>query len=306
MDIEERAKSFNVAMKGSGTDENRIIKELLLHNKAERQLIKDKYFTMFGHTLEEDFKSETSGHFQKGICALILPTIEYEAQCLNGAMKGAGTDAKTLIDILCVKESSQILALKAVYNKMYGRDLDKDIEKDTSGNFGRIMRSVVQAERPGADAFDIDLAKKEAQELYDAGEGKMGTDEITFVRILCSRSFAQLNETSSHYLKICGKDIEKAIKKEMSGDLERACLAIIKTTRSVPAFFADRLHESMKGIGTKDDDLVRILVSRCEIDLPEIKYEYKNAYGKNLYDRVKSETSGDYQKLFLGIIGKDQ
>lgn len=47
------------------------------------------------------------------------------------------------------------------------------------------------------------------------------------------------------------------------------------------------------------------MVCRSEIDLPHIKSEYKRMYGKSLYDVVKSELSGDYEKLFLSLIGKD-
>jgi len=42
-------------------------------------------------------------------------------------------------------------------------------------------------------------------------------------------------------------DIEKAIKKEMSGKLERALLAIVKSIRNKPGYFAELLHEAMKG-----------------------------------------------------------
>ena len=35
-----------------GTDEARIIKEILAFNKAQRQVIKEKYFTMYGHVSE--------------------------------------------------------------------------------------------------------------------------------------------------------------------------------------------------------------------------------------------------------------
>ena len=54
----------------------------------------------------------------------------------------------------------------------------------------------------------------------------MGTDESKFIEILCHRNFEQLNATFSEYARYANHEIEKAIKNEMSGDLERACLAI--------------------------------------------------------------------------------
>lgn len=151
---------------------------------------------------------------------------------------------------------------------------------------------------------DEDKAKQDAQILYDAGEGCFGTDECEFVRILCSRSFPQLQATFNAYKSLSGHDIEKAIKKEMSGDLEKACLAIAQSAINKSAYFAMELHEAMTGAGTKDEDLIRLLVSRSETDMSEIKRCYMSLYGKSLYDAVKSELSGDYEKLFLSLIGK--
>ena len=54
----------------------------------------------------------------------------------------------------------------------------------------------------------------------------MGTDESVFIRILCSRSFKQLNETFLVYEQTQRHSIEKSIRDEMSGDLEEACLTI--------------------------------------------------------------------------------
>ena len=46
--IEEAAQSLHKSMKGFGTDEARLIKEIVNHRNADRQLIKAKYMTMYG------------------------------------------------------------------------------------------------------------------------------------------------------------------------------------------------------------------------------------------------------------------
>lgn len=56
------------------------------------------------------------------------------------------------------------------------------------------------------------------------------------------------------------------------------------------------------GLGTDDSTLIRIIVSRSEIDLETIKKLYEQNYGKSLYDAVESESSGDYKKALLNLI----
>ena len=50
--------------------------------------------------------------------------------------------------------------------------------------------------------MDQAKAEKEANELYQAGEKKMGTDESTFNRILAVRSYVQLRATFNEYIKV--------------------------------------------------------------------------------------------------------
>lgn len=59
----------------------------------------------------------------------------------------------------------------------------------------------------------------------------------------------------------------------------------------------------MKGFGTDDATLIRIIVSRSEIDLGTIKKAYQELYSKTLHDAVKKETSGDYKNALLALIG---
>ena len=52
-------------------------------------------------------------------------------------------------------------------------------------------------------------------------------------------------------------------------------------------YFAERLEAAMKGAGTDDCTLIRMIVSRCEIDLGTIKNEYERRYHRTLYSAVK-------------------
>jgi len=69
-------------------------------------------------------------------------------------------------------------------------------------------------------------AQQLAKELFEAGENRLGTNEVVFNRILAAESFAQLSLVVDAYQRLTGHGIEKAIKKEMSSDEERAFVSL--------------------------------------------------------------------------------
>ena len=46
------------------------------------------------------------------------------------------------------------------------------------------------------------------------------------------------------------------------------------------------------------------IVSRCEIDLPQIKQCYRSMYGRELISDVRGDTSGDYKKILSKLIAR--
>jgi hypothetical protein len=55
-------------------------------------------------------------------------------------------------------------------------------------------------------------------------------------------------------------------------------------------------------LGTKESTLNRIIITRSEIDLLDIKSAYKHLYNHELERDVNSDTSGYYKKLLLEIL----
>lgn len=47
--------------------------------------------------------------------------------------KGLGTDDNALIAVLCTKNNSEILAVKAAYQELFNKTLEADVRGDTSG-----------------------------------------------------------------------------------------------------------------------------------------------------------------------------
>src|SRR5690348_2265547 len=97
---EADAKTLRTAMKGLGTDEAAIIKLSANRTNSQRQQIKLQYKTAFGRDLIADLKDELSGNFETAVLALYDDPILYDAKELRRAMKGAGTNEDTLIEII--------------------------------------------------------------------------------------------------------------------------------------------------------------------------------------------------------------
>ncbi|XP_004691538.2 PREDICTED: annexin A4 [Condylura cristata] len=299
----EDAQNLRKAMKGLGTDEDAIINIVAFRNTAQRQEIRTTYKATLGRDLLDDLKSELTGNFEKVILGMMTSTVLYDVQELRKAMKGAGTDEGCLIEILASRSPEELSLIKENYQLQYGNSLEDDIRSDTSFMFQRVLVSLSTGGRDTGNALDDALVQKDAQDLYEAGEKKWGTDEVKFLTILCTRNRNHLLHVFDEYKRISKKDIEQSIKSETSGSFEDALLAIVKCMRNKPAYFAERLYKSMKGLGTDDDTLIRVMVSRAEIDMLDIRANFKKMYGKSLHSFIKGDTSGDYKKVLLILCG---
>uniref|UniRef100_A0A0N5AYQ1 Annexin n=1 Tax=Syphacia muris TaxID=451379 RepID=A0A0N5AYQ1_9BILA len=296
------ADSLENAMKGRGCNKNRILEVLTSCNNAQRQMIRTPYKTKYGKDLVQQLKKELSGDFEEVMLGLMETQTKYDVVQLRKAVKGLGTNEKVLIELICSRTPAELTAIKNEYQNAYGRNLESDVVGDTSGLFQKILVSLLQTTRDQSSHTDPIKAAADAKKLYEDGEKRFGTETSTFRSILLTQNFKQLDLVFAEYEKLTGHDFSKAIEGEFSGDTKTGFLAIIKCMRNKPAYFAEELYKAMKGFGTRDHDLIRIIVSRSEIDLALIRAEFEKMYKKTLVDYIKSECSGVYRDALISIV----
>ncbi|KAM7534714.1 hypothetical protein Aperf_G00000114223 [Anoplocephala perfoliata] len=312
------AEHLKQAMRGPGTDEAGIIKILGNRTSYERVAIRDAYPSISSKTLEEALKGDLSGEFSKFTRLLIKSPNEIMAKALYKAMKGPATKERVLNEILACVSKGEIDDLKMAYTEVSGGEsLEDAIKNDTSGDYQEALLLVLtgQSDEPTPiqlknlspaninEFVNPSLAAQDAKEIYDVGEGRPGTAESRFMRPIINRSFLQLSATNDAYMRKYGKSLVDAIKSETSSDFEDFLITRVRYAVDRAALFAELLHFSMRGPGTKDKTLQRTLALRADTDLGSIKEKYAELYGESLADAIKGDTSGDYEALCLKLIG---
>lgn len=193
------------------------------------------------------------------------------------------------------------------FSQVFERPLAEHMCSETDGHFRRLLTLIITGVRDESGDVDAAKASEDASALWAAGESKLGTDEEVFNRIMAHSSFEQLRLVFDEYKSLSGTTIEQAIEHEVDGDLKDALLAIgncgnlflnynspnliivcaVECVQSPAAFFAKCLHTAVDGSGTDEERLIRIIVSRAEIDLATIKDEYERIYNRTLLSAIK-------------------
>ena len=296
------AQVLRKAMEGWGTDEEPIIEISSRRSNADRQAILKEYKTMYGRDALEDLESELGGDLGKTIQAMYKTPVDFDCSELYRAIKGAGTDEESLIEIICSRTNSELIAIKKRFTELYKEDLEKWVVSETSSDLRRILVSLLQCNRDGGSNIDHSKLDQDVKRLYEAGEGQWGTEESVFNEILACRSAFELAYINKKYIEVSGKSLFLVIGKEFGGDLEKCLKSILLSQINPPEYFAERIHQACEGLGTNDKLLIRILVSRDEIDLKEINKCYIAKYHKSLVEQISNECSGDYKNLLIAIV----
>ena len=298
------AEDLRKAMEGFGTDEEHLILVVTSNKTQERLKIKKAYEEKYKKNLIDDLKSELSGKFEDAMVALFKEPVEYDCECIYNAMKGAGTDENCLIEVIASRPNWLLEKIKKKYSELYKKELVEDIKGDTSGDFQKILEGILRCKRSEVKEINKENCEKIAKELSEAKEeGWVVNDESSvFYNYIMNSSPKELSAIAREYYRLSGKTIIDGIENNFKGDAKDLLKSILYSLVSPSEYFATRIKKAIEGFGTDNKTLIRILITRCEVDMNIIKKYYKQLYNKEMIEDIKNDISGDYQKLMIELI----
>ncbi|PRQ21443.1 putative peroxidase [Rosa chinensis] len=300
----EDSEQLKKAFKGWGTNEDLIISILGHRNAAQRKAIRKTYAESYGEDLLKELDKELTRDFERIVMLWTLDPAERDAFLANEATKKWTSSNQVLAEIACSRSSHGLLLARQEYHSRYKKSLEEDVAHHTTGDFRKLLVPLVSSYRYEGDEVNMTLAKSEAKLLHEKISDKEYNHE-EIIRILATRSKAQINATLNHYKNEFGNDINKDLKADPKDEYLAILRSTIKCLICPEKYFEKSLRLAINRLGTDEGALTRVVATRAEVDLKIIKEEYHKRNSVTLDQAIKKDTHGDYESVLLALVGHE-
>jgi len=298
----QKALTDKYMLIGRGVDEELLIKILAHRSASQRKEIRETYQRMYKDDLIKLIDSKLHGKLQDAMILWMLDSSERDALIVHRALKSWCKDYNALTEVICTRTTREVAAIAEAYRARYNKDLEEDIASETRGMITKLLLALIWSSRSSIFKVNLELVRSDARSLYEAGRTGSITNERTISSTFSMRSREHLQATLECYQQIFGQDLKKALKKRTRGAAEDDLRAVIKCLQSPANYFAKVLNISLKGLGTDDDVLTRVIVTRAEVDMQEIKRIYLAKFKVSLELRIAKDTRGNFEAFLLELI----
>ena len=276
--------------------------DIVINNDLEhRLLIAKAYGELFKNPLYEDMKSKLSGHFKELCGYCFLTPMEFNAKMLKRGFKGLSIDEQVIFEILANHTLEEYKQIGEAYKTETNKELTKDLEKNFSGALRKNILNLISTERRTNEDPDKDHCEKLAERLINNGEKNWIEDENLFKEVFILSSPEEMVLIGRFYFQKTGNNLIDVIEKKFSGKNKTLLREVVFANIIPHELYAEKIHNSIKGLGTNTALLNRVLAARRGVDMPQIKEIYEWKYKVTLKDDIVGDTSGNYQKLCLYV-----
>ncbi|CAI4226115.1 unnamed protein product [Auanema sp. JU1783] len=296
-------KSFS----GLETKDQVIIHTILFHDNFQRQKIMNAYEDLYGKSLLDDLEEECGGYFLEMVQALLRPAHHYDSHNLYKSISNRYGDRSVAIEIACTRSARQLRVIRETYAADYKKSLEKDISVKVEGSVGRILTLLLTKprEEPGKKLSEELI--NEHVEIFMKNSIEEIAKNISFFESLfignswkhMAAVFDKVDERKKE-----DKDLETVIRrnKTVHSEIKMIMLTCVRASRNMQLYFAEKLRAAMSGERPDHSTIIRICVSRSEMDLFDICEEYKRKYHRALEYDIQQTCSGEYLRLIISLL----
>lgn len=266
-------------------------------------MIAVQYYNLYNETLALRFKTKIKGKLYKVLKLVMECEIQRNVKDLHKAFEKETIDNAVIIEIFCGKNKQYIIELKELFKEKYGKSIRDIIRERTDSGYQRFLIGLIKGERD-QEPININLVEEDVSRLYNGGKGihKL-EDEKFFLDILYKRSFEHINLVINRYQNSIHKDIIRIIKEWFYGDLKDMLLMFFDYVNSSSYYFSKLLKNYLEDFEDHEEEIIRILLNRAEIDLETIQQEFNENNPKTLEHLLATSSIGSLRQIFLTMLG---
>jgi len=297
------ADALHGAMKGLGTSDELLINFLAVA-KDEMEEVRQAFYKKTQQPLSDWIEGECSGDYKKTLIRLTERNSEDSIDMLpiywTQRCRDAVTDIDTLKDILVSLPAVAIKRGTDIFQAVYGKSLREEIQKKCSEKSAFFAFSDYW-KMTMLSLLDMPVARY-VKGLNDAMRG-MGTDEFTLTGLVCTMPENLFDDIHGLYKEKYGRTLISHIESECSFNYKKV---LVYQAMSWAESRAKALNGAMVGLGTAEDQLIRVVVCATMKERQKVKEAYQALYGKDLIEHIESETSGSFQAILVAVLESTQ
>ena len=310
----------NALLQKPKINENIIVDILSSTNNEERQIIRDNYKGIFKYPIQNDINSKISDNniFREIVLNMFDTPYEYDARELKKAFSGVIDKNENIINELFVTRPKHYLEMiDCAYKNFYEISLREELQNNLSKEYSEFLLCLMDSER----ASEQTISKKEAYEivkdLIKNGIKAYASDLNSFKNlfvlksrkdlILISRAYYELEKKNLYddILEECfdEKDLNnnKQERKEINKNI-RLIKDILFGVITPAQFFAKKCSEVLKDETSDINSLIRILISRAEIDIKVLRDYYYKETKNDIKKDIKNHNNIKKNEILSAIL----
>ncbi|XP_006826964.3 annexin D7 [Amborella trichopoda] len=168
-----------------------------------------------------------------------------------------------------------------------------------------IILAMLRACEFSRSRVDKSMAMCDAKTIYEAMENGACLDTAAIISLLSGRSMEQLRSILQCYKELYGHDLSKSLRREKFEEFGKDLKRVIKCVEYPHKHFAKQLRKAWSN-GQRESNvmaqegLIRIVVTRHEIDMEEIERAFCNKSGVSLEMAIHKEIKDKNREGLMG------